>query len=290
MTKHRGLGRGLESLIRVASPTSAQQSPGADNSGKPLMVSIKNVQPCATQPRKNFEQDTLNELAESIREYGIIQPIVVRKKGMSDYEIIAGERRWQAAQIAGMKEVPVLINNVNDMKQAYMSVIENVHREDLNPIEEARFYAEIQRKYDVSISAMAKTVGKSRSHISNLIRILELPQNVQDMLERKDISFGHAKVLITMDNCEAIAKQIVSDNLSVRDLEQLKNNGSNATATASSTTSGKKDDLSEVAQYMSEALNSKVNIAAQGGKGKIVINFDDLISLDSILQKLRGEN
>ena len=220
----KGLGKGLDALIsdQYMEPEKPAAAPAAENNA-PLMVKIRNVEPTKDQPRNNFDEDSLDELAESIRVYGIIQPLVVKKEG-DTYKIIAGERRWRAAKLAGLKEVPVVVKDCNEQEQAEISLIENLQREDLNPIEEAKAYQALIDKYHLKQDEIAEKVFKSRTVITNALRLLKLDAGVQQMLIEGVISTGHAKVLLSLDSQEsqaAVAEKIVDENLSVRETEKL---------------------------------------------------------------------
>tara|TARA_Y100000591_G_scaffold281017_1_gene260553 strand:+ start:1442 stop:2284 length:843 start_codon:yes stop_codon:yes gene_type:complete len=205
----KGLGRGLSSLI-------------GDNKEYPKSnkVLISSIIRNKNQPRKNFDKENLEELANSIRERGIIQPIIVRKQS-DKYEIIAGERRWQAAQNAGLHEVPIVEVEADDLKSLEFAIVENVQRDDLNPIEEANGYKRLINEFQYDQDKVAKFIGKSRAHITNSLRLLSLPNEVLKFVENKKLSQGHAKVLVGLENCYSIAKKIIDKKLSVRQAENL---------------------------------------------------------------------
>ena len=208
----RGLGRGLSSLIGDSKPIS--------NINK---LSITDLVRNRFQPRKNFNKESLEELTNSIRERGIIQPIIVRefKEGNNKYEIIAGERRWLAAQNAGLHEVPVVVTEANDLKSLEFAIVENIQRHDLNPIEEANGYQRLINDFKYDHEKVAKFIGKSRSHISNCLRLLSLPKEVIELIETNKLSQGHAKILVGLENAFFIAKKILEKKLSVRQAENL---------------------------------------------------------------------
>jgi ParB family transcriptional regulator, chromosome partitioning protein len=208
----KGLGRGLSSLIG--------ETKAEININK---VSISDLASNKFQPRKIFDEDSLQDLSNSIKERGIIQPIIVRKSKIdsSKYEIIAGERRWLAAQKAGLHEVPVVITNVDDLKSLEFAIVENVQRNDLNAIEEARGYHRLIEEFSYDQEKVAKFIGKSRSHIANFIRLLSLPEAVLNLIEKKKLSPGHAKILVGLNNAEFIAKKIVDKKFSVRQSEKF---------------------------------------------------------------------
>ena len=208
----KGLGRGLSSLIG--------ETKAEININK---VSISDLVSNKFQPRKTFDEDSLQDLTNSIKERGIIQPIIVRKSNedSSKYEIIAGERRWLSAQKAGLHEVPVVITDVDDLKSLEFAIVENVQRNDLNAIEEARGYKRLIEEFSYDQEKVAKFIGKSRSHIANFLRLLSLPENILKLIETKKISPGHAKILVGLNNAEFVAEKIIEKNLSVRQVENF---------------------------------------------------------------------
>jgi len=208
----KGLGRGLSSLIGETKFESQKNKLG-----------ISEIIPNKYQPRKNFDEEILNDLVNSIRERGIIQPIIVRKSEdqISKYEIIAGERRWLAAQKAGLHEVPVVITEADDLKSLEFAIVENVQRHDLNPLEEAQGYQRLINEFSYDQEKVSKFIGKSRSHVTNCLRILSLPDEVLKLIEDKKLTSGHAKILVGLDNASFVANKIVDKKLSVRQAEAL---------------------------------------------------------------------
>ena len=208
----KGLGRGLSSLIGESK---------VENSNSKL--SLSEIVPNRYQPRKNFDVDSLDDLSNSIRERGVIQPIIVRKSKLENfkYEIIAGERRWLAARKAGLHDIPVIITDVDDLKSLEFAIVENVQRHDLNPLEEAQGYKRLIDEFSYDQEKVSKFIGKSRSYITNSLRLLSLPQEVLNFVENKKISVGHAKILVGLDNAEFIANKIVEKKLSVRQSESF---------------------------------------------------------------------
>ena len=208
----KGLGRGLSSLIGESK---------VENSNRKL--SLSEIVPNRYQPRKNFDVDSLDDLSNSIKERGVIQPIIVRKSKLenSKYEIIAGERRWLAARKAGLHDIPVIITDVDDLKSLEFAIVENVQRHDLNPLEEAQGYKRLIDEFSYDQEKVSKFIGKSRSYITNSLRLLSLPQEVLNFVENKKISVGHAKILVGLDNAEFIANKIVEKKLSVRQSESF---------------------------------------------------------------------
>ena len=221
--KKRGLGRGLNALINTGPDIEVKEKSKDNNDNKEVFVNISLVEPNRNQPRKEFDKEALSELAASIKQYGILQPIMVQKNG-DMYEIIAGERRWRAAKEAGLKEVPVIVREYDKQKIMEISIIENIQRENLNPIEEAMAYQCLMEEYGLKHDELADKVSKNRSTITNSMRLLRLSENIQQMIIDGKISTGHAKVLLSVENKEEqekIAAELVSRSLSVRELEKL---------------------------------------------------------------------
>jgi len=211
--KFKGLGKGLSALMGDIAPENSQNNTSSEK------IPIHFIYPNPSQPRKNFNQDLLNELSESIKEQGIIQPILVRKKSEDKYEIIAGERRWRAAQLAKIHEVPVIVLNIDDKKSLEFAILENIQRTDLNGIEEALGYDNLVRQFGYSQETLSKILGKSRSHIANTLRLANLPDEIQKMIADGLLTAGHARCLVNVPNNIKIAKIIVNKNLSVRQSE-----------------------------------------------------------------------
>ena len=221
--KKRGLGRGLNALINTGTDTESKENAKENNEYKEVFVNISLVEPNRNQPRKEFDKDALSELANSIKQYGILQPIIVQKNE-DMYEIIAGERRWRAAKEAGLTEVPVIIRDYDKQKIMEISIIENIQRENLNPIEEAMAYQSLMEEYGLKHEELAERVSKNRSTITNSMRLLKLSDNIQQMIIDGKTSAGHAKVLLSVENTseqEKIAQELISKSLSVRELEKL---------------------------------------------------------------------
>ena len=294
MAPKKGLGKGLNALIP---PTEEKKAPERVNSSlvsetdKETMVNITKVEPNRTQPRKNFDEDALQELSDSIKQFGIIQPLIVQDR-KDHYEIIAGERRWRAAKKAGLKEVPVIIKNYTDQEIVEISIIENIQREDLNPIEEALAYKRLLEEFNLKQDQVAERVSKSRTAVTNSMRLLKLSDKVQQMIIDEMISTGHARAILSIEDPEEqynIAQKIFDEKLSVREVEKLmKNMGKPAKGKKS------KDDKLEVIyqdieEKLKQKLGAKVVINSKGnGAGKMEIEFythDDLEKLVSMLSK-----
>ena len=280
------LGRGLASLIGDVGDESAKvERPRAQR-----RVPIEFLKPSARNPRRDFKDADLNELTASVRERGIIQPIIVRPvKGTKDsYEIIAGERRWRAAQKAGLHEVPIVPLDVTDNEALEIAIIENVQRADLNPIEEARGYMALADEFKRSQDEIAKIVGKSRSHVSNMMRLTRLPESVQAFLVSGQLSAGHARALLNVDDPETVAKQIVAENLSVRQTESLAHEKGVPTRQVSKPRAAKSKDADTVAleKRLSDALGLSVTVDHKNPGGAVHIRYRDLEQLDEILRRL----
>ena len=270
----KGLGRGLSSLIgegKVSSNTKA---------------SISDLTRNKYQPRKKFDETSLNELSESIKSRGIIQPIIVRvSNGNSKYEIIAGERRWLAAQKAGLHEVPIVVIEADDKKALEFGIVENVQRNDLNAIEEAEGYKRLIDEFSYDQEQVAKFIGKSRSHITNSLRLLSLPDEVIEFVKENKISPGHAKILVGLENCQLISKKIISKKLSVRQTESLVR----AYKTPSKKLMKNKDpNIRILEQNLMEKIGMNVEIKnKKNNKGSIIFNYKELDQLNRIIESVK---
>ena len=290
--KAKGLGKGLGSLLGdVADISRVTTSPVTEEDLKSeVNVKIRLVEPNRDQPRKDFNEESLQELADSIALHGIIQPLIVRKKD-EHYEIIAGERRWRAAKLAGLKEVPVIIKDYSEREIAEISLIENIQRSDLNPIEEAKAYEKLIEGYGLTQEALAERVSKTRSVITNALRLLKLPADVQEMLEKGEISTGHAKVILGAETAELqskIAKMTAEQNLSVRETEKLVRDAGKPEKKKTA-----KKKLRNAAEYekvekdLKEKLSTKVKIERKADNaGKIIIDFYSLDDIERILKHI----
>lgn len=289
--KNRGLGRGLSALM---ADVDTGQSTAAPRKAE-THIPVERVHPNPDQPRRAFNEAALAELASSIKEKGIIQPLIVRPIASrpENYEIVAGERRWRAAQIAQLHEVPVIVRTFDDTEVLEIAIIENIQRADLNPVDEAAGYRQLMDKFGHTQDQMSKALGKSRSHIANLLRLLNLPDDVQRMLTDGQISAGHARALVGHPFASALARQIVENGLSVRDAERLAKQDTNKapkTSTASKSSSNKDADTLQIEAELSATLGMKVSIdhAGAGEGGKMVLNYRSLDQLDDLLQALAG--
>ncbi len=297
----RGLGKGLDALIpnsfenesvsKKAKVKSDNENKGEKKEGE-VMVNITKVEPNREQPRKNFDEDALEELAESIKQFGLLQPILVQDR-KTYYEIIAGERRWRAAKKAGLKEVPVIIKNLTEQEIVEISLIENIQREDLNPIEEALAYKKLLTEFNLKQDEVADRVSKSRTAVTNSMRLLKLCDEVQQMIINDMISTGHARALIGIEDPEeqyAIAQRIFDEKLSVRDVEKLvKNLGKPKLKKPNDKDKSLEIIYHDIEENLKQKLSTKVAISSKGnGTGKIEIEFyshEDLEKLIDLLSK-----
>ena len=296
----RGLGKGLDALIpsginekKTHSESNSVQKKIDEKSNGETMVNITKVEPNREQPRKNFDEDALEELAESIKQFGLLQPILVQDRN-THYEIIAGERRWRAAKKAGLKEVPVIIKNLSEQEIVEISLIENIQRENLNPIEEAQAYKRLLTEFNLKQDEVAERVAKSRTAVTNSMRLLKLCDNVQQMIIDDMISTGHARALITIEDEDqqyAIAQQIFDEKLSVRDVEKLVKNLNKRVKIKKTiaTDTSLEAVYQDIEENLKQKLSTKVTITSKGnGSGKIEIEFynhDDLEKLMDLLSK-----
>lgn len=290
----RGLGKGLDALIPVSSDVKNNKranSSSEKEKGPETLVKITMVEPNREQPRKTFDEESLNELAESIKQFGLLQPILVQDR-KDYYEIIAGERRWRAAKIAGLKEVPVIIKNLTEQEIVEISLIENIQRENLNPIEEALAYKKLLNEFHLKQEEVAERVSKSRTAVTNSMRLLKLAEEVQKMVVKEEITTGHARALLGIEDEEQqiyTAKKIVDEKLSVRDIEKLVKNMNKPAKEKKSSEQKNRDFIyQDIEEKLKLSLGTKVSIAAkENGSGKIEIEFysgDDLERLLDILK------
>ncbi len=300
----RGLGRGLSALIGETKSSFVQTGENQ------TMVQTHKLVPGKFQPRTDFDEAPLKELADSISKSGIIQPIIVRPKSDGEYEIIAGERRWRAAKMIQLPSVPVVIKEIADKDVMEMSIVENVQRKDLKPLEEAQAYRRLLGEFGYTQDDLARTVGKSRSHITNLLRLLSLPEEVKNMLNEGQLTMGHARALLGCPEPAAIAAKVVEEDLSVRQTESLAQGliqdstrkidltpereekaGGNTKQSGKRSGSAAREkidnsELRDIETSLSQSLGAEVSIRAKGREGEIKISFKTLEQLDSLIQKL----
>ena len=288
----RGLGRGLSALLGEQVAESAP----VDGASAPIgvrLAPIESLKPNPDQPRKIFDREDLEELAASIRDKGVLQPILVRTHPKEDgvWQIIAGERRWRAAQLARLTEAPIIIKEMDDVAVFEVAIIENVQRADLNPLEEADAYRMLMERFGRTQDAVAGVVGKSRSHVANTLRLLQLPEEVLWFVRHGKMSAGHARALITAPNPAALAQQIVDEGLNVRQAEVLARraaegkNGRKPATSARGTGEGSADVVA-LEQDLADALGLKVQLVDRGGKGELTVRYGSLEQLDDLCRRL----
>jgi len=282
MVKLKGLGRGLDALL-------ANDEEASNQSASLATLAVGKLQPGKYQPRTHMDQASLESLADSIRSQGIMQPIVVRLVSDGQYEIIAGERRWRASQLAGLTEVPVIIKEIPDEAALAMALIENIQRENLNPIEEANGIQRLIDEFDMTHETAAHAVGRSRSAVTNLLRLQNLHGVVQEMLALSKLDMGHARALLSLDGAKQIAaaEEIVQNQLSVRSAEQLVKKLSSAAA-APTKVSAKDRDVLRLQDTLSQQLGAVVTVdVSKNGSGTLKIRYASLDQLDEIISKIR---
>lgn len=307
-SNRRKLGKGLGALMGEArreeplvAPRPVPSATGSTGGGSPqteglAMLAISDIEPHPDQPRQHFDEEALAELAASIASRGVIQPVIVRPQARGKYQLVAGERRWRASQKAQLHEIPAIIRDLGDRDVMALALIENIQREDLSPVEEARAYQRLSEFEDMTQAEIATLVEKSRSHVANLQRILSLPTKVLDLLEAGRLSMGHGRALIGLDDAEELADQIVSKNLSVRETEKLarksRNGGEAPTRrTARPPRDPSQDaDIAAVENHLEEYLGLPVKIATDEDprSGAVTVRFRTLDQLDLICQRLTG--
>jgi ParB family chromosome partitioning protein len=293
--KASGLGRGLAALLDEAVravPPQGEAEPQSDESARGVReVEVARIRPNPAQPRMRFDEQSIAELAESIAERGILQPVLLRPDG-ANFQLVAGERRWRAAQRAQLHTIPAIVREIDDSTSAEIALIENVQREDLNAIEEAEGYRQLVELYGHTQEQVAKLVHKSRSHIANLLRLLDLPDGVKQSLARGDISMGHARAIATAEDPEALAREIVAKGLSVRQAEALAKRHKPGIAEAIGPASRRERrdaDLDALEKQLGDLLGVKVKVAHDGARGTVTLHYSSLDQLDMLCQRLSGE-
>ena len=287
MAKKTSLNKGLEALLGDVAESKKSQKPQKnvkkETKEKSSEILLSQIRANQYQPRTSFDQKKLEELAESIKKHGVIQPVLVRKDGKG-FELVAGERRFRAAKLAKLKKIPVVVSNISDVQSLEIAILENIQREDLNPLEVAKGYQRLKDEFGYTQEAVAKSVGKPRSSVANSLRLLTLSPKIQDEIDKGAISEGHAKVLLSVDGVKAeqLLMRIISENLSVRDLEKQ--------ITESSPQTSKKEKKSRdelnLESALSSRIGSKVTIEDKDGKGKMVIKYYSYEELDGIIEKI----
>jgi len=300
-SRNTGLGRGLEALFgdveinfkekKESGPKSVSKEIRSDTDENYIIfVDINNIKPNAKQPRKNFDEDKLDELAASIIEHGVIQPVVLRKTEYGDgYELVAGERRWRAARKAGLKEIPSIVRSLTEEQNMLLSIIENMQREDLNPIEEAEAINKMMTTFRLTQEEVSKSLGKSRPYIANMVRLLKLPEEIRELIFTEQLSAGHGRALLPLSGKRQLelARRAAKDGLSVREIENMAAAEPGRKKTADKKT--KNTELQRVEEELKSILGTKVSIKYNGKKGKIEIEYyskDELERLIDLLKEL----
>lgn len=285
--KRQVLGRGLSALL---DPTSSDKEPHSQETIGALSLLVDNIVPGKNQPRYSFPEEDLESLSLSIQEKGVLQPILVRRLLNQDgkYEIVAGERRWRAAKKVGLSQIPVIIKDFTDREALEVGLLENIQRQDLNPIEEAEGYRRLAEEFNHTQESLSQALGKSRSHIANTLRLLTLPKKVRDYLIEGKLSSGHCRALVNAPNPETLADLILEQGLSVRQTEGLrKPSGRQKASSGSAMVHPEKEVL---CQHISDLLGRPIDLSLKGEGGKIIIPFNDPTELDQILQKFNQIN
>jgi ParB family transcriptional regulator, chromosome partitioning protein len=294
--KRRALGRGLAALIPGAPAPVAVPPPPRRGTDGTRTIAVEEIHPSAGQPRTTFDETRLDELASSIKTQGIIQPLIVRVRTGGGYELIAGERRWRAAQRAGLHEVPAVVRDVAPTQAFEMALVENLQREDLNPLEEAAGYQRLISEFGYTQEQLSERVGKDRSTVANALRLLRLPEGVRSLLAAGRLSMGHARALLGLEKpatIERMARQILARELSVRRVEELvrrERTVGPASAASTGTSTARKPSTSarDLGLRLSRALGTRVNVVETGaGRGQIAIHYHSLDQLDALLEKLQ---
>ena len=284
----RGLGRGLAALFGEEEEDYAE----LDRSRQAKTVPVEFLRPNPFQPRRRFDEEQINALVDSVRQQGILQPILVRRHGdeANVYEIVAGERRWRAAQLAKLHEVPVIIKEITDKESLEIALVENIQRQDLNALEEAEGFRRLMDQFEHTQENLARAVGKSRSHIANTVRLLNLPEAVKRLVEENKLSAGHGRALLNADDPEALARQVVNKGLNVRQTERLVQRAKSMANGAKATTTLAKDtDTMALERDLSNLLGLKVTIGFRGNGGELTIHYRTLEQLDDVLRRLNPE-
>ncbi|KPF84844.1 chromosome partitioning protein ParB [Brevundimonas sp. AAP58] len=287
--RQRGLGRGLSALLGDAATEAAPVTPGQPLPSGVQLAPIESLKPNPDQPRKVFRPEDLSELTQSIRDKGVLQPILVRAQPGEDgvWQIIAGERRWRAAQAARLPEVPIIVRQMDDLEVLEVAIIENVQRADLNPLEEAQAYASLMERFGRTQDAVAGIVGKSRSHVANTLRLTYLTPRAKELVSDGVLSAGHARALLTARDPDALAEKIVLEGLNVRQTEALARKSQGAeTKPRTKTVSTISPDTAALEQDLADALGLKVVLSDRGGKGELTLSYANLEQLDDLCRRL----
>ncbi|HEX5258172.1 MAG TPA: ParB/RepB/Spo0J family partition protein [Sphingomicrobium sp.] len=291
----KGLGMGLQALLGEAARTPGPER--HEGAGGVREIEVSRIRPNPNQPRIQFDENALEELADSIRERGVLQPILLRSDG-DNYMIVAGERRWRAAQRAQLHAIPAIVREIDESTIAELALIENIQREDLNPLEEAEGYRQLIKRHGHTQEGVSQLVHKSRSHVANLLRLLELPEFVRQSLLKGDISMGHARAVATAPDPDALAREVIRKGLSVRQTEEqarrerMKPGAGSDIARASARNAAKAvdADLQALERQLGDMLGLKVQVSHKGRGGAVTLHYSSLDQLDMICQRLSGES
>ena len=284
----KGLGRGLSALLDENVRTSSDEDAG-HSAGGVREIEVGRIRPNLHQPRMRFSEESIDELADSIAQRGVLQPILLRPHGDGGYELIAGERRWRAAQRARLHTIPALVRDVDEATTAELALIENIQREDLNAIEEAEGYKQLIDRHGHTQEGVAKIVHKSRSHVANLLRLLDLPEFVRQSLLQDDISMGHARAVATAPDPEALAREIISKGLSVRQAELRAKRAKEGPGELVLSERKVDADLAALERQLGDMLGLKVEVKHRGAGGTMTLTYSSLDQLDMLCQRLSGE-
>ena len=293
----KGLGMGLQALLgEAARPLGSAGAEAAPSRGGVREIEIARIRANPNQPRIQFDEEALDELAESIRQRGVLQPILLRPDG-DDYLIVAGERRWRAAQRARLHAIPAIVRDIDDSATAELALIENIQRQDLNPLEEAEGYRQLIQRHGHTQDDIGRLVHKSRSHVANLLRLLDLPEFVRESLLKGDISMGHARAVATSEDPEELTREIVAKGLSVRQAEERARRERNrpgpgadiGRASARNAAKAFDADLDALERQLGDILGLKVQVTHKGQGGSVILNYSSLDQLDMVCQRLSGE-
>ncbi len=287
---NKNLGRGLSAFLDLDGQMTSQEN---GNRSAVINIAVDNIVANPFQPRKKFDEENLKSLAESIKRKGVLQPVLVVKIDNGKYQLVAGERRFRATKIAGLSEIPAIITEIGKKDQLEIAILENIQREDLNPIEEAEAYKRLMNEFSHTQEELSEILGKSRSHIANILRLLTLPEDVKELLREKKLTFGHARALIGAENASELAKRIVESTMNVRETEDLLKSIKNSYYSSTTDESKNKNryvdpEVLNIAHQISSMIGLQVNIKLKNKGGIVEIGFKDFGELDRLLGKLNG--
>lgn len=288
----KGLGMGLSALLGEAARTPGAEGQQAEGRGGVREIDVGRIRPNPEQPRMQFDEAALDELAQSIRERGVLQPILLRSDG-DGFMIVAGERRWRAAQRAQLHSIPAIVRDIDESTIAELALIENIQREDLNPLEEAEGFRQLMKRHGHTQDGVAQLVHKSRSHVANLLRLLDLPEFVRQSLLQDDISMGHARAVTTAPDPEGLTREVIRKGLSVRQTEEqarrAKSPSGNERRAANGAPKAVDADLQSLERQLGDILGLKVQVTHKGQGGSVTLHYSSLDQLDMVCQRLSGE-